>query len=98
MREMLRETLLRPRPREDALADAIRELCGRMRAVDAHFEEETDGDLLDSYIYERLALQARYRYLTRQVKRREERRASRRVVSAPAPAGAHVRIEEASCA
>lgn len=96
MREMLREALLRPRPREDALADAIRELCGRMQAVDARFEEETDSDLLDSYIYERLALQARYRYLTRQVKRREERRAARHVAAAPATAGARVRVEEAS--
>lgn len=77
MREILRETLLRPRPHEDALADAMRELCGRMRAVDSRFAEETDSDLLDSYIYERLALQARYRYLTRQARHREERRAAR---------------------
>ncbi len=96
MREMLREALLRPRPREDALTDAIRELCGRMQAVDARFEEETDGDLLDSYIYERLALQARYRYLTRQVKRREERRAAHRTATASTPAGVRVRVEEAS--
>lgn len=77
MREMLRETLLRPRVREDALADAMRELSARMRSVDSRFSEETDGDLLDSYIYERLALQARYRYLTRQARRREERFAAR---------------------
>ena len=72
MREVLRETLLQPRVREDTLAAAIRELCGRMRAVDSRFSEETDTDLLDSYIYERLALQARYRYLTRQARGREE--------------------------
>lgn len=75
MWEMLRETLLQPRVRKDALADAIRELNAQMRSVDSRFSEETDGDLLDAYIYERLALQARYRYLSRQARRREERRA-----------------------
>lgn len=73
MRERLREALLQDRTREDALTGAIRELCGRIRSVDSRFAEETDQDLLDAYIYERLALQARYRYLSRQVRLREER-------------------------
>lgn len=79
MWEMLRETLLQPRVHKDALADSIRELNAQIRSVDSRFSEETDTDLLDAYIYERLALQARYRYLSRQVRRREERR--RRVPS-----------------
>ena len=68
---MVKEMLLRDRPREDLLQQALRELCERMRSVDSRFEEETDGDLLDAYIYERLALQARYRYLMRQMRSRE---------------------------
>ena len=68
---MVKEMLLRDRPREDLLLQAVRELCERMRSVDSRFEEETDGDLLDAYIYERLALQARYRYLMRQMRSRE---------------------------
>lgn len=71
MGDKLRGALLQDRPREDALLRAIQELCGRIQSVDSRFREETDNDLLDAYIYERLALQARYRYLTRQV--REER-------------------------
>ena len=71
MGDKLRAALLQDRPSEDMLLRAIRELCGRIRSVDSRFQEETDKDLLDAYIYERLALQARYRYLTRQV--REER-------------------------
>ena len=68
MGDKLREALLQDRTREDALLRAIRELCGRIRSVDSRFQEETDNDLLDAYIYERLALQARYRYLSRQVR------------------------------
>lgn len=69
---MVREMLLKDRSREDLLLQAIRDLCSRMRSVDSRFEEETDGDLLDAYIYERLALQAHYRYLMRQLRAREE--------------------------
>lgn len=77
MRSQLRETLFRVRPREDALADAVRDLCGRMQAVDSRFAEETDQDLVDACIYERLSLQAHYRYLTRELKQREQRRQMR---------------------
>ena len=70
VRDTLREMLIKERPEADALAEAIRDICGRMRAVDLHFSEETDSDLLDAYIYERLSLQAQYRFLTRQARRR----------------------------
>lgn len=65
MSEWLRETLLQPRVREDAVTRAMREICGQLNAVDSRFAEETDNDLLDACMYERLALQARYRYLSR---------------------------------
>ena len=68
MGERLRDMLLQDRTREDGLTRAIQELCGRIQSVDSRFQEETDNDLLDAYIYERLALQARYRYLSRQVR------------------------------
>lgn len=54
-------------PENNPAAQAIRDLCGRLRAVDSRFSEETDTDLLESCMYERLALQAQYRYLRRQV-------------------------------
>ena len=65
MKGWLRENLLRPPVREDALLRAMQEVCGQLQAVDSRFAEETDGDLLDACMYERLALQARYRYLSR---------------------------------
>ncbi|MBE6756934.1 MAG: hypothetical protein E7552_00080 [Ruminococcaceae bacterium] len=70
MKTWLRENLLRPPVREDALAEAMQEVCGQLQSVDSRFAEETDEDLLDACMYERLALQARYRYLTRLVRRR----------------------------
>ncbi len=72
MSNRLRDTLLQPRVKEDAITRAMREICGQLNAVDTRFSEETDSDLLDACLYERLALQARYRYLSRlrrQVKR-----------------------------
>ncbi len=72
MSNPLRDTLLQPRIKEDAITRAMRDICGQLNAVDTRFAEETDSDLLDACLYERLALQARYRYLCRmrrQVKR-----------------------------
>ena len=68
----LQERLLKPCVNEDALAVAMREVCGQMQTVDLRFSEETDSDLLDACMYERLALQARYRYLSRLARRRAE--------------------------
>ncbi len=68
VKDTLRRTLLQDRPCTDALTEAMGELCRLMQAVDSRFSEETDSDLLDAYMYERLALQARYRYLSRQVR------------------------------
>lgn len=65
MSEWLRENVLRPRVTEDALTRALQEVCGQLSEVDSRFAEETDSDLLDACMYERLALQARYRYLSR---------------------------------
>ena len=68
MKQWLRENLLRPPVREDVITRAMQEVCGQLRSVDSRFAEETDNDLLDACMYERLALQARYRYLSRLVR------------------------------
>jgi len=72
VKQWLRENLLRPPVREDALAEAIQAVCGQLQSVDSRFAEETDEDPLDACMYERLALQARYRYLSRLVRRRAQ--------------------------
>jgi hypothetical protein len=72
VKKWLYENLLRPPMREDALTEAIQAVCGQLQSVDSRFAEETDGDLLDACMYERLALQARYRYLSRMVRCRAQ--------------------------
>ena len=49
----------------DQLIRDIREVRRQLEAVHACFALETDEDLLDAAIYQREALQARYRYLLR---------------------------------
>lgn len=72
MKNWLRENLLRPPMQDDVLTQAMQEVCGQLQSVDSRFAEETDEDLLDACMYERLALQARYRYLNRLVRRRAQ--------------------------
>lgn len=66
----LKHTILREDLQEDAIALAIREVCRQLGCVDAWFQMEDDADLIESCIYERLALQARYRYLLRLARER----------------------------
>ena len=53
-----------PDEREQLIRD-IREVRRQLEAAYAYFALESDEDLLDSAIYQREALQARYRYLLR---------------------------------
>jgi len=53
--------------REQLIRD-IREVRRQLEAAHAYFALETDEDLLDAAIYQREALQARYRYLLRLAK------------------------------
>lgn len=46
----------------------LRETCAQIKCTDMWFEMEEDEDLIDASIYQREALNARYRYLLRQVK------------------------------
>ncbi|MCL2298638.1 MAG: YaaL family protein [Firmicutes bacterium] len=50
---------------QNRLIQDIREVRRQLEAVQAFFALETDEDLLDAAIYQREALQARYRYLLR---------------------------------
>jgi len=52
----------------DQLIRDIREVRRQLEAAYAFFALETDEDLLDAAIYQREALQARYRYLLRLAK------------------------------
>lgn len=72
MKTWLGEHLLRPPVQEDAVVEAMQAVCGQLQSVDSRFAEETDDDLLDACMYERLALQARYRYLSRMVRCRAQ--------------------------
>ena len=46
----------------------LREICAQIKCTDMWFEMEEDEDLIDASIYQREALNARYRYLLRQAK------------------------------
>jgi len=50
---------------QEQLIRDIREVRRQLEAAHAYFALETDEDLLDAAIYQREALQARYRYLLR---------------------------------
>ena len=53
--------------RERLISD-IREVRRQLEGIHAFFALESDEDLLDAAIYQREALQARYRYLLRQAR------------------------------
>jgi len=53
-----------PDEREQLIRD-IRQVRRELEAAHAYFALESDEDLLDAAIYQREALQARYRYLLR---------------------------------
>jgi len=57
-----------PLGERDQLIRDIREVRRQLEAAYAFFALETDEDLLDAAIYQREALQARYRYLLRLAK------------------------------
>jgi len=57
-----------PPDSRDQLIRDIREVRRQLEAAHAFFALETDEDLLDAAIYQREALQARYRYLLRLAK------------------------------
>lgn len=46
----------------------LREIYAQIKCTDMWFEMEEDEDLIDASIYQREALNARYRYLLRQAK------------------------------
>lgn len=54
---------------EQALADALAETGRALAAARACFDETADGDLLAYYLYEAHALEARYAYLLRELKK-----------------------------
>jgi len=72
---MRRESLVRkekhasaPPSEEERLLEDIREVKRQLKSNHAFFAMESDEDLLDAAIYQREALQARYRYLLRRAR------------------------------
>lgn len=69
MESVLKRAILRSeQPPHELLLGAIREVCAQLDHVQARFEMECDGDLIDACIYEMEALRSRYRYLLRLAK------------------------------
>lgn len=64
----LKRAILKTEEQPHEVLAAIREVCQALDTVNARFEMESDGDLIESCIYEMEALRARYRYLLRQAK------------------------------
>lgn len=64
------ERIRKPQPMTDKniLLRQIRETADRLNAAHNRFENECDGDLLDSVIYEIQSLKALYRYLLKKAK------------------------------
>lgn len=70
---------LRPAPRERqedgeerrALLDSLENTRTQIRQAYAGFNSTSDSDLIESYVFEIKALQARYSYLLRRVKELE---------------------------
>lgn len=51
--------------KDEALLREIREVCEEIKSSDMRFSLAEDDSLIDACIYEREALQSRYRYLLR---------------------------------
>lgn len=54
----------------DQLLAEIEAVKSRLECVSARFDQQSDPDLLEECIYEMQALTARYRYLTREARRK----------------------------
>ena len=65
----------RPRDRDEAERRALMSSLSRTRAqinqAYGSFNQTSDGDLIESYVFEINALQARYNYLLRRLKQLE---------------------------
>jgi len=57
-----------PEPKRNQLIEDLRDVRRQLDALQSYYAMETDEDLLDAAIYQREALQARYRYLLRKAK------------------------------
>ena len=69
MRKHLEEE--RSRAERSALLDSLRDARAQMNRAYCGFNSTNDPDLIESYVFEIKAIQARYSYLLRQVKERE---------------------------
>lgn len=67
--QTLRQMLIREDAAPDPVIVAIRDICGRIDAVQSRFEMETDPDLIEGCIYELESLRAQYRYLLKTARR-----------------------------
>lgn len=63
-----KNAIIKEREEPNELVLAIRDICARIERVNAHFDMESDEDLIEACIYEREALRARYRFLLRQAR------------------------------
>ncbi len=65
MEQVFRKHILRQDTPPHPTIVAIREVCARLDAVQSRFEQETDPDLIEGWIFEMESLRAQYRYLLR---------------------------------
>lgn len=68
MENAFKRAILKTEEPPHEVLEAIREVCRQLDNVNSRFEMESDGDLIESCIYEMEALRARYRFLLRQAK------------------------------
>ena len=68
MGNTIKNMLLRPRVEENPLLESIREVCGRMQALEGQFSMQSDNDMIEACIYEMESLRAQFRFLLRQAK------------------------------
>ncbi|MCL2313390.1 MAG: hypothetical protein FWC41_13120 [Firmicutes bacterium] len=52
-----------------SVAEQIREVCDELAKTDLWFNMESDSDLIESCIYKRFSLNARFRHLINKAKR-----------------------------
>jgi len=65
---VIKKAVLKDVQQPNELLTAIRDVCRKLELVNARFEMESDDDLIESCIYERESLRARYRFLLRQAR------------------------------
>ena len=72
MDNALKRAVFKTAETPDEMRESIREVCWQLENARTRFEMASDGDMIEACIYEMESLRARYRYLLKKARTRDE--------------------------